>query len=218
MAWKLFSVAALWLVVLAGVPPAAADDTFADGLAAYDAGDYVLSFATWHTLAAGGHVDAQAALAGLYAQGFGVIRDPAEAANWYRRAAEQGHVVAQINIAERLAAGRGIARDPVLAYAWYSLAADAGHVWPRQRLAELGRELAPEQIASARRAARCALQTWHGHDLAADDHQELGAGPQPDLADRHNMVRRRAFQIRVGGETVLCLGHAHGEMPVTRSL
>ena len=52
-------------------------------------------------------------------------------------------------------------------------------------------------------------QAGHGHDVAADHDDELGAGGEPHLAHVDHVVRRRAAQPRVGGERVLGLGHAH---------
>ena len=145
---------AVLLLAVAALPSLADDAAaFADGLAAYDGGDYAYSFAQWRPLAEAGYVDAQVALAGLYAQGLGVARDQLAAADWYRRAAERGHVVAQINFADLLATGRGVTRDRVRAYAWFSLAADAGQPWARQRLDELRYELAPDEIRAAERVA-----------------------------------------------------------------
>src|SRR5688500_7540257 len=43
-------------------------------------------------------------------------------------------------------------------------------------------------------------QARHGHDLTADNHDEAGAGRQPDLAHRHDMAMRRPAQIRIGRE------------------
>mgnify|MGYP001226054272 CR=1 FL=1 len=46
----------------------------------------------------------------MYAKGQGVKRDPKEAVNWWRKAAEKGETSAQANLAS-YAKGQGIARD-----------------------------------------------------------------------------------------------------------
>lgn len=58
--------------------PSRAD--IADGLAAYDAGDYATAVEEWRPLAEAGDTEAQVALAGLYLSGLGVPTDAAEAA------------------------------------------------------------------------------------------------------------------------------------------
>ena len=60
------------LPLLALSPAARAD--FADGLAAYDAGDYETAHEEWEPLAAAGDANALTALAGLYSDGNGVPR------------------------------------------------------------------------------------------------------------------------------------------------
>ena len=50
---------------------------FADGLAAFDAGDYRTAFEEWRTLAEAGDAEAQTALAGLYLDGQGAPADAA---------------------------------------------------------------------------------------------------------------------------------------------
>ncbi len=153
-----------WLAVsgastLAGfAQPAQAD--FADGLAAYDGGDYRTAFEQWRALAEAGDAEAQTALAGLYAAGQGTPEDAAEALRWYRRAAEQGDAVAQQNLGELYESGRGVARDLVSAYLWLSLAAEQGQRWSARRCDRLRPQLSPaarteaEARFDARRRAR----------------------------------------------------------------
>ncbi len=62
---------------------------------------------------------------------------------------------------------------------------------PRQNPPEQAFDLAllvEEDLLRGRRLG----QAGHGHDLAADDDDEAGAGRQPDLADRHGVAGRRA--------------------------
>ncbi|MBM3585432.1 MAG: sel1 repeat family protein [Alphaproteobacteria bacterium] len=47
----------------------------------------------------------------LYEDGLGLERDPAQAAIWYHRAAEQGNALAQHNLAMLYGAGRGVPED-----------------------------------------------------------------------------------------------------------
>ncbi len=128
----------------------------ADGLAAFDAGDYQTAFEEWIVLAERGEAEAQAALAGLYLTGQGTRADAAEALRWYRLAADQGDAVAQLNLGDLLSRGIGAARDPVGAYVWFALAAAQGRRWPALRQDEIAAELSPAQRA----AAEARLAAW----------------------------------------------------------
>src|SRR5262245_30153640 len=83
--WMSAFVAALafWL-------PAAAD-TMSDADAAWRRKDFATAAQLYRSLAEQGRASAQHALAKMYESGEGVPRDSAEAAKWFRRAAEQGH-------------------------------------------------------------------------------------------------------------------------------
>ncbi len=55
------------------------------------------------------------------------VEDYAEAARWYRLAAEQGHAGAQYSLGLIYAMGRGVEQDYAEAAQWYRLAAEQGH-------------------------------------------------------------------------------------------
>lgn len=147
---------------LVAVPPAQAD--FADGLAAYDAGEYYTAYLEWLPLAKAGDSDAQAAIADLYRSELlttpvGVNerrRIQRTAVWWYRQAAQCGHTIAQLNLGESYATGVGIDMDRVQAWLWLGLAAKGGNVWAAQRQAEVGRAMSPGQLEQA----RSDLENW----------------------------------------------------------
>lgn len=94
-------------------------------------------------------------------EGLGVPVDPAEAAVWFRRAADRGHVLAQHNLGNAYADGRGLARDDAAAIQWWRRAADAGDTVPQFRLGQMyeqgrgtGKDLATAQLWYQRAAAR----------------------------------------------------------------
>jgi uncharacterized protein len=60
-------------------------------------------------------------------EGYGAERDDAQAAYWYRKAAEQGHAEAQYNLARLYATGQGVARDQEAALHWMRAAASQGY-------------------------------------------------------------------------------------------
>lgn len=142
-------------LALSGANPTLAGGTddgsasFTEGLRAYDAGDYGEAVKTWRRLAERGNGEAEAALAGLYAQGLGVRRDAAQAAHWYRRAARRGHGVAQMNLGDMLARGEGVKRDPVKAYVWLELAARQGKSWAARRRDQIAGAMTARERAEA---------------------------------------------------------------------
>ena len=73
-----------------------------------------------------GDVEAEVALGNLYEAGSVLPQDPAQAAIWYRRAADKGHAGAQMNLAMMYFDGEGVPRDVVQAVAWYEKAAEHG--------------------------------------------------------------------------------------------
>jgi TPR repeat protein len=65
-------------------------------------------------------------LGACYVEGTGVPQDYAQAARFYRLAADQGLARAQMSIGICYKAGRGVAQDDAEAVRWVRLAADQG--------------------------------------------------------------------------------------------
>jgi uncharacterized protein len=76
----------------------------------------------------------QRAVGDTYSYGWGVPRDTAEAAKWYRLAAEQGDVRAQKRLAAIYSFGDGLPEDQAEAVKWYLLAAEQGDAGARHSL------------------------------------------------------------------------------------
>ena len=62
-----------------------------------------------------------------YADGLGVPQDIAEAAEWYRKAADQGDVKAQTNLGVMYYEGHEVPQDYIEAAKWYRKAAEQGN-------------------------------------------------------------------------------------------
>lgn len=152
-----------WAValLLTPVPTALASDAelrFAEGLEAYDAGNFETAFRVWRPLAEAGHLDAQVSLAELYLNGLGVAADPVAGVAWYRRAAAAGDPVAQLNLGDFYARGFLVGRDLAEAFAWLELAARQGKTWAAARRDEITPRLTPAERAEAQeRVARYRL-------------------------------------------------------------
>lgn len=80
---------------------------------------------------------AQVEVATSYYLGRGTERDMAQAARWYREAANAGDVGAMYLIASMYEAGLGVECDLRLALYWYTLAAGAGDAAAAAKVREL---------------------------------------------------------------------------------
>jgi TPR repeat protein len=69
-----------------------------------------------------------------YEKGEGVPQDPAEAAKWYRLAADQGYARAQYNLGVCYAHGAGVPQDHAEAVKWYRKAAAQNHAMAQANL------------------------------------------------------------------------------------
>jgi TPR repeat protein len=74
----------------------------------------------------------------MYAQGLGVNKDHAKAAEWFQKAARGGHVLAAYNLAFRCLKGEGVSQDFKTAAAWFRRAAGAGLPQAQHTLGLLG--------------------------------------------------------------------------------
>jgi TPR repeat protein len=102
-----------------------------------------------------------ATLGVMYGEGRGVPQDYAEAARWYRLAADQGDAQAQYNLGLAYARGEGVTQNVVDAHMWFNLAAAR---FPandtRNRTAAVKNrdtvagEMSSEQLAEAQKRAR----------------------------------------------------------------
>jgi uncharacterized protein len=111
---------------LCWLQPAQAD--FNDGVTALIAGNYDKALETFVPLAeSSDHAYAQYFLARMYAEGRGVDKNPAEAAKWYRKAAEKGVQDAQYRLGGMYERGEGVPQDIEYAYGWYSVSSHIGN-------------------------------------------------------------------------------------------
>ena len=79
-----------------------------------------------HALAKGRNANAQFTLASCYLTGDGVAKDINEAANWYRKAAEQNIAGAQFALGGFYQNGIGVPKNPREGFDWYRKAAEQG--------------------------------------------------------------------------------------------
>jgi uncharacterized protein len=129
--------ASLLLVAMAG---AAVAGPLEDGVAAYHRGDYATAIPLLLQLAEHDNLDkAQYGLGLIYQNVLGVrgvMPDFAEAAKWYRKAADQGFAEAQNNLGVLYASGQGVPQDYVEAVRLFGLAAGQGSAKGQNNLGE----------------------------------------------------------------------------------
>ena len=115
--------------------------------------------------------DAEFNLGVMYANGFGVDKDYAEAARLYRLAAEQrGLPEAEFNLASLYDAGLGVPQDHKEAARWYRDAAGQGHAASQFNLRTNVRKR-PRSSTGVRRSG----PKWYR--MAADQGAPAGGGP-----------------------------------------
>jgi TPR repeat protein len=78
------------------------------------------------TKAKAGDATSQSIVANAYLKGKGVWQDYAQAALWYRKAADQGDAKAQYNLGLLYYKGQGVQQDKSQAVLWFRKAADQG--------------------------------------------------------------------------------------------
>ena len=70
----------------------------------------------------------------MYTNGEGVVQDHAEAAKWYRKAAEQGYARAQSALGFMYNTGQGVQQDFAEAEKWFRNAAEQGDAFGQSNL------------------------------------------------------------------------------------
>ena len=154
------------------------------------------------------HAHGQVNLGIMYATGRGVPRDDAEAARWYRRAAEQKHADAQFKLARMYATGRGVPRDDAEAARWYRRAAEQKHADAQNNLGIMyangrggpaRRRRSRTLVPTRRRTGRCPWAAQPRHHV-----RERSGGPARRRRSRTLVphggrpgTRRRAGQPRL---------------------
>ncbi len=188
----MLAVAAL---VSAAVPARADYET---GAIAARNGDYLLAAREWRPLAERGHARAQIDLGFLYARGYGVPKDEAEAARLYRLAAAQGLPLAQFNLGYMYMYGQGVPQDEVEGLHWYRLAAERGST---RAQFNLGVRLYKGQGLEADSEAYLwfALAANAGHERAREIRDQLARALDPAKLEAAN-ARVESWQPTTAGE------------------
>jgi uncharacterized protein len=164
--------------MLVAIGGAATAGPMEDAVAAYHRGDYATALRLWHPLAERGDADAQFHLGVMYESGQGVLRNDAEAINWYRKAAEQNDAVAQFNLGVMYA--KGVSPNRAEAALWYRLAADHGLAGAQFNLGMM--------YAEGQGVSQDYVQAHMWLNLAAAQIPALGKGQRNSTIDARDRV------------------------------
>ena len=80
--------------------------------------------------------------------------DYAEAATWFRKAADQGHLSAQFSLGIMYEKGWGVPHAYVQAHKWYNLAAAQGNDTARKSRDRVAEKMTPAMVQEAQKLAR----------------------------------------------------------------
>lgn len=141
-----------------------------------------------------------------YTKGLGVVQDDAEAARWFRKAADKGLADAQSRLGIMYTRGQGVLQDDVEAARLYRLAAEQGDVFAQANLGLMcakGQGV-PQDDVEASRWFRLAAEK--GNVLALHNLGVMyakGLGVPQDYAEAARLYRDAAEQGNAGSQYVL---------------
>ena len=97
----------------------------------------------------------------LYRDGQGLPQDHAEAAKWFRLAADQGNASAQNNLGVLYNNGQGVPQDFLTAHMWFNLGAANGNDFAFGNRDTIVKEITPADVSEAQRRARVCLASGY---------------------------------------------------------
>jgi TPR repeat protein len=151
---------------------------------------------------------------GMYYMGRGVAQDYAEAAKWFRLAADRGHVEAQGSLGWMYAKGQGVAQDIVEAAKWFRLAADQGDAAARFNLGLMyfrGQGVAQDAVEAVKWLRLAADQGHVGAQVILGGVYTMGEGVAQDFAEAAKWLRLAADQGDAEAQNMLGMMYAEGQ-------
>ena len=160
-----------------------------------------------------GDPDAQYELAAAYAAGDGVSKDPAEAAKWYQKAAEQGDMRSQSALGDAYAKGLGVELNYSEAVRWWRMAAGQGDVKSQMSLGNAyakGIGVRKDPASAMQMFSKAAEKGDAGAQFALGSAYADGNGTEKDDAQALRWWHKAAEQGHVGAEAALGDAYAEG--------
>ena len=96
-----------------------------------------------------------------FASGAGVAQDYAQAAEWYRKAAEQNHGLAQFNLGTMYAQGQGVVRDDAQSIVWFGRAANLGDAGGQYKMGRSCQRASMDGLPAEAPEARIEAYKWY---------------------------------------------------------
>ncbi len=195
--------AALAVLILFLTATVTAAGPLEDGMTAYERGDYTTAILLIRPLADQGFHLAQFIVGDMYSNGLGVAQDDAEAAKWYRKAADKSDNSTDFALVVKYVMAHG-ARWEIAAVKWYRKAAEQGRAWAQYRLGliyEIGQQGVPQDYSEAVKWYRKAAD--QGHAVAQSRLgllYEKGQGVVPNFVLAHmwyNLANSRGNRDKI---------------------
>jgi len=108
-----------------------------------------------------GDAEVQFKLGLKFASGKGAALDYAQAAEWYRKAADQNHFLAQFNLGMMYAYGQGVARDAAQSRMWLGKAAQQGDAGAQFHLGDNCHRASFRQMPADASESRIEAYKWY---------------------------------------------------------
>jgi TPR repeat protein len=213
----------LWIVLRVGLTAALAAiclitpvlaEPFADGVAAYQRGDYPSALRFFRLGADQGNGDAQYNLGAMYDRGEGVKPDFTIAAEWYRKSAALGIIDAQCDLGVLYRDGRGVPKDLPTAARWFQKAADQGDArcqWYFGWALLQGEGLPKSPALAVSWLRKSADQGYAAAQNDLGSRYANGQGVQKDYVEALKWFHKAAGQGLANGQYNLGVRYAQGE-------
>jgi TPR repeat protein len=135
-----------------------------------------------------GDAERQFGLGLKFATSTGEAHSYLQAAQWYRKAADQNHPMAQFNLGIMYGKGQGVARDPAVAMGWLLKAANQGHAGAQFNLGMNLQRASFNESPEQARESRIEAYKWY-HLAAAQEYLDSAiAGGRITLSMTHETV------------------------------
>lgn len=150
----------------------------------------------------------------LYAKGQGVKQDPAEAAKWYRVAADKGIPEAQYNLGVLYSTGTGVSKDETEASQWFQKAAEKGDANAANSVGTLydSGEGALHNLAEAEKWYRKAAEDGNSDaQFNLGVMYDIGHGVKANYPEAEKWYRKAADQWNEGALCNLAILYYNGQ-------